>query len=63
MTIEQITEEFYKAIAIRGIYKELGVARTVVGKWKEPGRVPSLGIMVEVLLKLNRITITLNEPG
>ena len=63
MLPEQITEEFYKAISERAVHNKLGMARAILSQWNTKQRIPPLGTMLEVLLKLNRIKITLNEPG
>lgn len=60
MDEDQIKEEFLKALQKRGVSKELDIHRSMVSVWKN--KLPSVGTMLEVLLKLNKITIVKNEP-
>jgi hypothetical protein len=63
MTEAEIREMFHNVLQERGIYKKIGVERSYVSNWKGP-RPASFAVMLEVLYKLNKITITANaEPG
>lgn len=64
MDEKEIKEAFYTAIDVRGIYKELGVNKGAVNHWKDrrgTEKEPSVGLMLEVLLKLGKIRILNNE--
>jgi transcriptional regulator with XRE-family HTH domain len=61
MTKEEISTEFFKAIEERGVAKKLGVTSSRVSHWRNPERVPTIGLMLEVLHELGKIKITLNE--
>jgi hypothetical protein len=56
MTEDRIKELFYQAIAERGVYKKLGWTMSKVSNYKTRLE-PELGIMLEVLYKLNKISI------
>ena len=62
MTETEIKELFLQAIEARGIYAKIGYSRSVVYNWKS-GRSaePAVGIMLDVLYKLDLITISKND--
>ncbi|MDO5636252.1 MAG: hypothetical protein Q4G18_03285 [Myroides sp.] len=56
-----IKEMFDQAIQERGVYTLLNVSRSVVSDWKTNRTKPSLGTMIEVLYRLDQISIIKNE--
>lgn len=61
MNDQEIVDAFFKAISARGVSTVLNVQRSVVSKWKEPARQPSIGKMIEVLRELKVIKVVLND--
>ncbi len=56
MKEQEIRDLFYKTLSIRGIYKQIGVDKSAVSKWKKDVT-PSFGLMIEILLRLGKIEI------
>lgn len=54
----EIEKLFIEALQERGIYKSVGVDRTVISKWKTTP--PTIGTMLQVLLKLDKIKVVKN---
>lgn len=54
---ERIKELFYEAITERGVYKKIGWSDSKVSNYKTRRTTPTLGIMLEALYKLRKITI------
>jgi hypothetical protein len=61
MNEEQIIEMFNEILERRSAVKELGISRFIVNNYRNKNS-PTLGTMMELLLRAGKITITTNEP-
>ena len=61
MDEQQITDMFKAILAERSAVQVLGVTKFAVNNYRNKN-MPTLGTMMELLLKAGKITITANEP-